>query len=264
MSGDDVHPDEMNGEPPDLDDAASEELLRGAGAEVDPAIAQVIADMRTAFTSKPPVVGAELAALMAGSSAVNSSAARRKFERLRSSMIAKIAAGAAAAMAATGGLAVAGALPAPVQHVFSAIGIGSDSPHHTDPPILVDSSTETKHDDETGTTLPGGDNGGTTVTSTTETPGTEVSGVTHNNSQTATTTLPGEPSPPTIAGTTPTTGTTSQHQDGGDQGGDRQGNDGDGHDGATPTTTTVASTPTTTQHHHPGDGDHGNHGGHDH
>jgi hypothetical protein len=289
MSSDDVHPSEMNS-PHDFDDAASEALLSGTGREVDPEVAQAVADMRTAFTSQPPVVGAELSALMAGSSATSPSVARRRFERMRSSMIAKIAAGAAAAMAATGGLAVAGALPAPVQHAFSDVGIGSDSPHHSTPPNSVGSSTGTETD-VTETTLPGDDNGGETSTSIDGNHGSDVSGVAHDGDQgcehgaevsavasdgrshndgsqcETSTTVPGEPTPTTID-----EGHGHNGDDGNDQGdngdnnqgdhghgGGDQGDNGDGHD--SPPTTSVGTSPTTIPHYSGGDQGGGHQGG---
>jgi len=57
MSGDDVHPDEMH-TPDDFDDAATHALFSGSGRDIDPQLADVVADMRMAYVSKPPVVGA--------------------------------------------------------------------------------------------------------------------------------------------------------------------------------------------------------------
>ena len=59
---------------------------------------------------------------------------------MRSSIITKLGAATAAAFAATGGLAVAGALPAPVQNAVSHIGVGKPT-HHA--------RTTTVEDDET-------------------------------------------------------------------------------------------------------------------
>jgi hypothetical protein len=180
MSADNVDPRKMNS-PPDFDDAASEALLAGSGHTVDAGVAQVIADIRTSFTSPAPVVGAELAALIAGAATI-SSAAPRKLERLRSSLIAKIAAGAAAAIAATGGLAVAGALPAPVQHAFSQIGIGSDPHHPSSTETVDDSSTTTVPDGTTVPSMPESGNGGTTPTSVNDNHGGNVSRIAHDGS----------------------------------------------------------------------------------
>jgi hypothetical protein len=167
--------------PSDFDDAASEALLAGSGHAVDAGVAQVIADIRTSFTSPAPVVGAELSAMLAGAAAI-SSAAPRRFERRRPSLIAKIAAGAAAAIAATGGLAVAGALPAPVQHALSQVGIGNDPHHPASTETIDESSTTTVPDGTTVTSMPDGPNGGTPPTSMNNNHGRNISGVAHDGS----------------------------------------------------------------------------------
>jgi hypothetical protein len=80
-------------------------------------------------------------------------------------------------IAATGGLAVAGALPAPVQHAFSQIGIGSD-PHHSGSTETFDeSSTTTLPDGTTVTSMPDGP----TPTSVSDNHGGNVSGVAHDS-----------------------------------------------------------------------------------
>ncbi len=130
MSGGDVHPDEMH-TPDDFDDAATHALITGSGREIDPQLADVVADMRMAYVSMPPVVGAELSALMSGTvpAPAPASPPARRSERMRSSMIAKVGAATAALFAATGGLAVAHALPAPVQDAVSHVGVGSPAHH---------------------------------------------------------------------------------------------------------------------------------------
>jgi hypothetical protein len=151
MSGDDVHPDEMH-TPDDFDDAATHALFAGSGREIDPQLADVVADMRMAYVSKPPVVGAELSALMSGSvpAPAPASPPARRSERMRSSIIAKVGAATAALFAATGGLAVAHALPAPVQDAVSHVGVGSPA-HHSNKHSAI--SRETAAEDSTTTTV---------------------------------------------------------------------------------------------------------------
>ena len=127
MSPDDVHGSEMDN-PHDFDDAAAEALIAGTGADVDSRLAETIDDMRAVYASTPPVVGAALAAWIGAPEPVTPLTARR-FERMRSSLIAKVGAATAAVVAATSGLAVAGALPAPVQDAVSHIGVGNPHSH---------------------------------------------------------------------------------------------------------------------------------------
>jgi hypothetical protein len=120
-----VDPGEMN-EPDHFDDFSLEGRL--SGGEVPPALADLFADMRTAYMSIPLLVGAELGP-------------RTFSPRPRIPLLAKVAAATAAVItAATGGLAVAGALPAPLQRAISHIGIGAPpqpsrphGPHHPSP-----------------------------------------------------------------------------------------------------------------------------------
>jgi hypothetical protein len=121
--------------PPELDDAVAEALISGAGstgtgnATLDGHLVDVIGEMRTAFSSPPPVPTPALAAFISGAPAV---VAERRFHHLRGRAVAKAAAAIAAAMAATGGLAVAGALPAPAQNAVAdaASSVGVKLPHH--------------------------------------------------------------------------------------------------------------------------------------
>jgi hypothetical protein len=158
MSPDDVHGNEMD-EPHDFDDDAADALIRGTGADVDPRLAETIGDMRAAYASTPPAVGAALAVLIGTPGSVAPLTARR-FERMRSSIIAKVGAATAAVVAATGGLAVAGALPAPVQDAVSHIGVGRpahDSADKQDKKTNADDEqrTKTTKDDGSSTSVPG-------------------------------------------------------------------------------------------------------------
>ena len=63
MSADDVYRTEMD-ESHDFDDAAAEALIAGAGRPADADLADVVADLRMAYGTKPPPVGAELAAIL--------------------------------------------------------------------------------------------------------------------------------------------------------------------------------------------------------
>jgi hypothetical protein len=133
MSERDVHRNEMN-EPYELDDATADALLGGAGSAADPALAALLGDVRRAFASPAPPAGAALAAFLSGGAAVIELPQHRRPSRMRSILAGKVAAATAAVAAATGGLAVAGALPAPVQSVLSgaASSVGLDLPSGSD------------------------------------------------------------------------------------------------------------------------------------
>jgi hypothetical protein len=144
MSDDDVHRSEMHA-PDEFDDATAERFLAGGGRGIDPRLADALHDMRVAYSS-PPAVGAELSALMSPPAAAsNQPASARRFARMRSSIIAKIGVAAAAMVAATGGLAAANALPAPVQDAVSHLGIAS-GPHDNAPTVLAPDATTTTED----------------------------------------------------------------------------------------------------------------------
>ena len=177
MSPRDVHGNEMDGNF-DFNDETTEEFLRGTARDVDPQLADVIGDMRVAYTSTPPAVGPELAAFI-GATEPASVPQPRRFERMRSSIFAKIGAATAAVVAATGGLAVAGALPAPMQDAMSHIGVGSSS-HHS-----KSGSEVSPGDNETTTTMVGSgetttEPGDDSTTPTSENHGDEVNGVAHD------------------------------------------------------------------------------------
>ncbi len=125
MTGDDVHQNDMDGTF-EFDDGAAEALLAGRGAGIDPALSELVGDIRSRFSTATPAVGVELSAFFREEPV--------RYVRSRARFAAKIAAAVAACMAATGGLAVAGALPGPVQHAVSraAGGIGVHVPdeHH--------------------------------------------------------------------------------------------------------------------------------------
>jgi hypothetical protein len=148
MSGDDVYPGEMDA-PHEFDDEAAEALLSGSGRGSDPYLADLFDDMRVAYTSQPPAVGAELAAVLAEAEVTAKASPARRFERMRSSIVAKAGAAAAAVVAATGGLAVAHALPDSMQDAASHIGIGA--PAHSG--HTTDGTVEVTPDDSTTTTI---------------------------------------------------------------------------------------------------------------
>jgi hypothetical protein len=150
MSDDDVYRGEMDTPHEfDFDDQAAEALLSGSGRDADPQLADLFDDMRVAYTSQPPAVGAELAAVLAEAELVPKASPTRRFVRMRSSLVAKVGAAAAAVFAATGGLAVAHALPASMQDAASDVGIGAPAhrAHHADDTLQVTS------DDSTTTTV---------------------------------------------------------------------------------------------------------------
>jgi hypothetical protein len=148
MSDDDVYPDEMDA-PHEFDDRAAEALLSGSGRGIDPQLADLFDDMRVAYTSQPPAAGAELAAVLAEAELTPEASPTRRFERMRSSLVARAGAAAAAAFAVTGGLAVAHALPASMQNATSEIGVGAPAHHGHH----VHDALEVKPDDSTTTTI---------------------------------------------------------------------------------------------------------------
>jgi hypothetical protein len=156
MSDDDVYPGEMD-TPQEFDDQAADALFSGSGRGTDPQFADLFDDMRIAYSSQPPAVGAELAAVIAVAEPTPEASPARRFERMRSSIIAKAGAATAAVFAATGGLAVAHALPASMQDAASEIGIGAPAGHghHAHEAIEVEprDSTTTTIEHET-TTVP--------------------------------------------------------------------------------------------------------------
>jgi hypothetical protein len=266
MSDGDVHSNDMNS-PHDFDDAAIEALLGGHGADVDPRLSELLDNMRTAYTSTAPVIGAELAALLTPGGPVAAappSALPRRLERMRSSTLARIGAAAAVVVAATGGLAVANALPAPMQDALSHLGIGAPAnAGHVS--IRVDEATTTTVATTASTTptTEARDNHGSVVSPVAHdhsdgcSHGADVSqvasgGRTHNGPPNSTSSRPCETTTTTIgSGSTPKTvhhGTGTSHSD-------HQGNSQPGHD-STPPTTITATTPTTS-HQQTG----GNHGG---
>jgi len=280
MSGGDVHGGEMN-EPHEFDDAAADALLGGGGREIDPDLADLIGDMRVAYTSTPPVVGAPLAALM-GASLPAADQPFGRFERMRRSLLAKCGAAFAVAMAATSGLAVAGALPPPVQNALSHLGVGESSNHHH-------ATTASETDDTTTTTT-------TTTTVPGETPttvakdhpdnhGDEVSGVAHDDGNEGcehghavaavasggkSQGQPCKTTPTTVEGTTPTSEAEHHGNDNGNDNGDQNENEnenGDGHNGKQDDNgdghhTTPTTTATNDGGHH-GDHNGGTSGSHD-
>ena len=287
MSGGDVHPHEMD-TPYEFDDHAAEALLGGHGRQVDPALAEVLGDLRASFASAPPVLGAELSALLAGGAVVTSPSSpfARRFERVRSSMIAKIGAATAAIVAATGGLAVAHALPAPIQDAFSHIGVGAPA-HHGDGSSGGETSGEATTTTTVGstTTVPdaGGSTdttvpGGTTTTGPGDNHGSQVSAVAHDHgcdhgadvSQVASGGRSQNPNGDASGANAATGGHDAQdscspgagggHQGSGqhgsgqnnNQGGNHQGDNhqggSGGHDGTPPTTIAGGTTPTSEPH----------------
>jgi hypothetical protein len=135
MKGRSVDGNEMK-MPPELDDAVAESLISaskastpGAGA-LDADLLDAIREVRAAYASPPPPPTPALSAFIAGAPVA---LAERRLGRLRGRAAAKFAAAIAAAMFATGGLAVAGALPGPAQNAVAdaASTVGVNLPHDT-------------------------------------------------------------------------------------------------------------------------------------
>ncbi|HWS46314.1 MAG TPA: hypothetical protein VN636_10665 [Acidimicrobiia bacterium] len=112
----------------DLDDETIEALLAGHAPSGHPDLAGLIADLR-AYATTLPRPGSELARLLDGTAPPVAQVARRR-PRVPSA-VAKIGVAAAAVIAGTGGLALAGALPAPIQAVLSHLDSGRPSRSHS-------------------------------------------------------------------------------------------------------------------------------------
>ena len=129
MTSGDVDGSEMDATN-NMDDATAEALISGIGRDADPVLADLLGDVRVAYRSQTPAMGAALASFVVGQT--SQPPAKRRIPKMRSLLTAKVAAVAASILAGTGGLAVAGALPAPVQSVMSgaASHVGLNLPAH--------------------------------------------------------------------------------------------------------------------------------------
>ena len=178
MTGDDVHRNDMDGTFEFAEDAA-EALLAGRGAGIDPALSELVGEIRTHFSTATPAVGLELSTFLREEP--------QRYVRSRARFGAKVAAAVAACLAATSGLAVAGALPGPVQHALSraAGGLGVHVPdeHHGSgqPRVVVAASEETTTTDGSASTTTQPDDSSTPPSGT---HGAEVSAVAHDPSTT--------------------------------------------------------------------------------
>ncbi len=113
----------------EYDDAAIEALLGRDGGDADPAVARLVDGIVRSYCTAPLIVGSELAELMSDRTPAPNTEPRRG-GRFRASWLAKAAAALSGAIALTGGLAVAHALPAPVQDAVSRLGIGRPASRH--------------------------------------------------------------------------------------------------------------------------------------
>ena len=135
MSGHGVYGDDMD-DVPDFEDPALDDLL---------------ARVRVTYRSQTPPASPPLADFFAAAPRLHRSNSMRR-------VLAQLVAATTVVVAATGGLAVAGALPAPVQHVVSsaADGVGVDVPQGDDatpPTDPVDDTSPTTAVDESTTTV---------------------------------------------------------------------------------------------------------------
>jgi hypothetical protein len=131
------------------DDAATEQLLRGAGREHDPALADFLALVRSIHVAEAPRRTFDFDSFV---EAPASTGTRRRARR--SVFVVRLAAALAAGFAATGTLAMAHALPGPAQDLAAHLGLGRpavDRPHETPrtPPTPAT-------DPATGIVVPGG------------------------------------------------------------------------------------------------------------
>jgi hypothetical protein len=187
MSGPDVHDNEMDGMY-DLDDAAVEALLRGHSD--DSALGEALGSVRGFYAADAPALSPALASFIAAQSDVVAPLRRPEGSRpanvrsMRSRFAARTAAVAATFVAATGGLAAAGALPGPVQRAVShaASEVGVHLPHGTNgvPGAGDESDPSNGHG---GGSNNSGSNANNTPTSHPDNHGGEVSAVAHDGSQ---------------------------------------------------------------------------------
>jgi hypothetical protein len=189
MSGPDVHNNKMDGTY-DLDDTAVEALLRGHGD--DPALSEALGSVRGFYAADAPALSPALASFIAIQSTVvepltrPESTGSSKARSMRTRFAARTAAVAATFVAATGGLAAAGALPGPVQravsHAASEVGVhwpeGSNGV-----PGAGDDGDPTNNHGTPGGRGTNGSNANNTPTSHPDNHGGEVSGVAHDDSQ---------------------------------------------------------------------------------
>jgi hypothetical protein len=110
----------------EFDDQSIDALLTGHGAEVNGDLAGIVADIRATFISQPPAVGPELAALIGDTWPAAATASER---RARGFALRRLVVAVAVVFGLTSGLAVANALPGPVQDAMAKVGIGEPSNH---------------------------------------------------------------------------------------------------------------------------------------
>jgi uncharacterized membrane protein YgcG len=130
MTPGDVDGNEMD-EQHDIDDATAEALIAGLGGDDELSLTGLLGDMRVAYRSQSPVMSGALASFVAGATSPQPPADSRT-SKMRSLITAKIAVVAATLVVGSGGLAVAGALPRPVQAAVSGAvsHVGLNLPHH--------------------------------------------------------------------------------------------------------------------------------------
>jgi hypothetical protein len=232
MTSGDVDGDEMDGMN-DMDDATAEALISGLGSDADPVLSDLLGDVRVAYRSQTPAMSEALASFVAGQT--SPLPAKRRIPKMRSLLTAKVAAVAASILAGTGGLAVAGALPGPVQSVMShaASHVGLNLPAQASPrAVAVTSSNPSSghvklkvaHTVETPGTTPETDSPEHATPEPTDPPeACSPDGADSNDSPTTVATPTSVPCPPA---TPPTTG----HDGSGDQNqsGDQSGSSHDG------------------------------------
>lgn len=130
MTPGDVDGNEMD-EQHHIDDATAEALIAGLGGDDEVSLTGLLGDMRVAYRSQSPVMSAALASFVAGATSPQPPADSRT-SKMRSLITAKITVVVATLVAGSGGLAVAGALPRPVQAAVSGAvsHVGLNLPHH--------------------------------------------------------------------------------------------------------------------------------------
>jgi hypothetical protein len=133
----------------DIDDGGVEALVSGRGQDTDPRLAEVLSQLRRMYTAAAPTAGPALTAMLA-----TKVPARTRLQRVRLSIAPKVAAGAAIVAATFSGLAVANALPAPLQDAAAHLGIGrtADTHHFAAPSVTTATTTTSTTTTTTGVT----------------------------------------------------------------------------------------------------------------
>jgi hypothetical protein len=166
-------------DPRELDDEATEALVSGRGRDLDPELHELLASLHSSYTNQLPAVAPALAAIIDDPGVLASARRQLTSRPWLENAGRRFVAAAAVAFGLASGLAVADALPGPVQNAMAKVGIGDEKKSaHAGKPVGDPDSTTTPSEDQVDgsstTTLPGAT---TTTAPTPANHGSEVSGV---------------------------------------------------------------------------------------